>query len=553
MPRKAAPKRAYGMTCPIPTGFQLNSDSSRQWVIDQVVGQGGFGRIYCAYQRDKPRLKNYVVKIEPQENGPLFTEIHFYMRVCKQELLEEWKTQRGLNFLGIPRFVDRGLFVAPDGKRCRFLVMDRFDGSLEDYLLKHRLAPSDIPLVAIQALNALEYIHSKNYVHADLKASNLLGGSGKNEFYLVDFGLVALYRVNGVHVAEKPSPKLKDNGTLEFCSRDAHKGLPPSRRGDIEILAFNLVHWLYRSRPSVPQGPSSGLPWDDLISDPSVRLNVSETTRNRIVQMKEDSMRDFSTFSESAGFGCLPALENFLRLVGTLGYSDPPNYTLLESTLRELAKSLSLRGNHGASHRPSDRSRVVFKKKLPPSTDNSVDSQTEVRSVTKKSNFLSNHVVDTYCGSSIDRHPEVGAHPSPHLLREHEAPRRSPRLKAGRTPGAARANGHFHVEVATKSPLRPPTYNISDPQACQSSLDYISSVPTPSSADYAHRRRPKRYVGPQPDGTVSPLLAPELPVCQPSETRKARTVTKASVSSQTSPHLLAVARARANERRRQAL
>nr|VZI45690.1 unnamed protein product [Spirometra erinaceieuropaei] len=381
MPRKAAPKRAYGMTCPIPTGFQLNSDSSRQWVIDQVVGQGGFGRIYCAYQRDKPRLKNYVVKIEPQENGPLFTEIHFYMRVCKQELLEEWKTQRGLNFLGIPR----------------------------------------------------------------------------------------------------------------------------------------------------------------------------ETTRNRIVQMKENSMRDFSTFSESAGFGCLPALENFLRLVGTLGYSDPPNYTLLESTLRELAKSLSLKGNHGASHRPSDRSRVVFKKKLPPSTDNSVDSQTEVRSVTKKSNFLSNHVVDTYCGSSIDRHPEVGAHPSPHLLREHEAPRRSPRLKAGCAPGAARANGHFHVEVATKSPPRPPTCNISGPQACQSSLDYISSLPTPNSADYAHRRRPKRYVGPQPDGTVSPLLVTELPVCQPSVTRRARTVTKASVSSQTSPHLLAVARARANERRRQAL
>ncbi|VDL92693.1 unnamed protein product [Schistocephalus solidus] len=292
MPRRAIPKRAYGMTAPMPVGFHLNADSSQQWVIDHVVGQGGFGRIYC---------------------------------------VEEWKTQRGLNFLGIPRFIDKGLFIAPDGKRCRFLVMDRFDGSLEDYLLKQRLSSFDIPGIAIQA------------------------------FYLVDFGLVALYNINGVHVAEKPSPKLKDNGTLEFCSRDAHKGLPPSRRGDIEILAFNLVHWLYRSRPSAPQGPSSGLPWDDLISDPSVRLNVNEATRNQVVRRKEDSMRDYNTFSKSTGLGSLPALESFLRQVGALGYSDRPNYTLLESTLRELAKSLSLKEKQAVNHTLSARSRAVTK------------------------------------------------------------------------------------------------------------------------------------------------------------------------------------------------
>ncbi|VUZ53921.1 unnamed protein product, partial [Hymenolepis diminuta] len=85
------------------------------------------------------------------------------------------------------------------------------------------------------------------------------------EFYLADFGLVTLYRIDGRHKPEKTNPRLRDNGTLEFCSRDAHAGLSPSRRGDMEILLFNLIHWLYRAQPNADQGPCAGLPWNSLI------------------------------------------------------------------------------------------------------------------------------------------------------------------------------------------------------------------------------------------------------------------------------------------------
>lgn len=44
------------------------------------------------------------------------------------------------------------------------------------------------------------------------------------QFYLADFGLVTLYRIDGRHKPEKANPRLRDNGTLEFCSRDAHAG-----------------------------------------------------------------------------------------------------------------------------------------------------------------------------------------------------------------------------------------------------------------------------------------------------------------------------------------
>lgn len=75
---------------------------------------------------------------------------------------------------------------------------------------------------------------------------------------------MTLYCIDGKHKPEKPSPKLVDNGTLEFCSRDAHAGLPPARRSDLEILVFNLIHWLSTSQGDAPA--AAGLPWMPLIS-----------------------------------------------------------------------------------------------------------------------------------------------------------------------------------------------------------------------------------------------------------------------------------------------
>lgn len=66
----------------------------------------------------------------------------------------------------------------------------------------------------------LEFIHSNNYVHGDIKAQNLLLGFKKgteNQVYLVDFGLVE--KVN-----PKKDPKKRHNGTIEFLSRDMHEG-----------------------------------------------------------------------------------------------------------------------------------------------------------------------------------------------------------------------------------------------------------------------------------------------------------------------------------------
>ena len=67
---------------------------------------------------------------------------------------------------------------------------------------------------------------------------------------------VGRYTRNGVHLEYKPDARRAHDGTVEYASRDAHIGAH-ARRSDLEILAYNLVHWM-----------SGSLPWMDNLKDP---------------------------------------------------------------------------------------------------------------------------------------------------------------------------------------------------------------------------------------------------------------------------------------------
>ena len=81
-------------------------------------------------------------------------------------------------------------------------------------------------------MDALEYIHSQGYAHADVKGSNILLSlsteditTRKFQAYLVDYGLAYRFRTSaGVHKPFVHDERRAHEGTLEFTSRDAHHG-----------------------------------------------------------------------------------------------------------------------------------------------------------------------------------------------------------------------------------------------------------------------------------------------------------------------------------------
>ncbi|XP_040929884.1 serine/threonine-protein kinase VRK1-like isoform X2 [Betta splendens] len=220
-----------------------------------------------------------------------------------------------MDFLGIPTYWGSGLAECND-LRYRFMVLDRLGSDLQKVFDSNegRLKKTTVLHLGQVLLDVLEYIHEHGYVHADIKAANLLLGYTDNKkIYLADYGLSYRYSPDGVHKEYKENPKKAHNGTIEYTSIDAHKGVDPSRRGDLQILGFCLLHWLCGS-----------LPWDTSLEDPS---QVQEV-KGRLMENLPDSVQQLPGIGDSAD-----ELADLLTYVRTLDYQDKPDYQYLKDIL----------------------------------------------------------------------------------------------------------------------------------------------------------------------------------------------------------------------------
>lgn len=141
---------------------------------------GGFGEIYLASnETDRPvdDSADYVIKVEPHSNGPLFAEMHCYMRVAKPEHIETWKKEKKLKRLGMPKYLGSGSFEY-NGQKYRFMVMERFGMDLQKILERHskRFSFKTVFQVGIQIVSRLGQSSASLYPMYMFVLASLING-----------------------------------------------------------------------------------------------------------------------------------------------------------------------------------------------------------------------------------------------------------------------------------------------------------------------------------------------------------------------------------------
>jgi len=143
------------------------------------IGSGSFGDIYLAV--NVANGDEVAVKLEP-------------MKTRHPQLLYESKLYKILQGgQGIPHVRWFG-----QAREYNAMVMDLLGPSLEDLFnfCSRRFTMKTVLMLSDQMIGNIEYIHSKNFIHRDIKPDNFVMGIGRhcNRLYVIDFGLAKKYR-----------------------------------------------------------------------------------------------------------------------------------------------------------------------------------------------------------------------------------------------------------------------------------------------------------------------------------------------------------------------
>jgi len=266
--------------------------------IRKKIGSGSFGDVYLG--SNVTTGEEVAVKIEN-------------VKTRHPQLPHEMKIAKALQGgLGIPNLQWCGM----EGEYY-VMIIDLLGPSLEDLFncSGRKFHLKTVLMLADQLLARIQFMHSKNFIHRDIKPDNFLIGRGDSNqiVHLIDYGLSKKYRdvASHKHISFRENKKL--TGTARYASIPTHIGIEQSRRDDMESLGYVIIYFLRGS-----------LPWQGL------KANGRKQKYEKIMEKK------MNTPIVSLCKNLPEEFQAYIKYTRALRFEDQPDYAYLKRLFREL-------------------------------------------------------------------------------------------------------------------------------------------------------------------------------------------------------------------------
>ena len=273
-----------------------------RYKLGSHISTGGYSEVYQG--RNVHSGEDVAIKLEDQKN-------RYPQVIYEGQLIQQLQGGKG-----IP-----GVYWCGHDGDYNILVMELLgENQLKNLqTCGNKLSYKTTLMLADQALQIMEHIHTKGIVHRDINPENFLMGYEANYhlLHLIDFGLAKRYidPKTGEHIPSKTGKSLL--GKPQFASLNSHAGCEMSRRDDLESLSYMLLFQL-----------KGCLPW--------TQENESSKSRYELIAKIHETKSAFNFSSDKAPADVPKEFFNFVQIARDLKFDEQPPYLKIRRMFKEL-------------------------------------------------------------------------------------------------------------------------------------------------------------------------------------------------------------------------